>query len=83
MLQLQHGKTRIDFGEYVCVVLDLHTGKKYPKVLLYRCEDKRKRDQIAVTFDCVVLRTAVKTALSLTVMVCVVCIRTETKNIKY
>ena len=50
---------------------------------MYRCENKRKRDQIAVTFDCVVLRTAVKTALSLTVMVCVVCIRTETKNIKY
>ena len=47
---------------------------------MYCCEDKRKRDQIAVTFGCVVLRTTVKTALSLTAMVF---IRAETKNIKY
>ena len=50
---------------------------------MYCCEDNTKREQIAVTFGCVVLITAVKTALSLTVMVCVVFIRAETKNIKY
>ena len=50
---------------------------------MYRCEHNRKHEKSSTTLGRVVLSTAVKTAFSFTIMVCVVHIRAEKNNIKY